>query len=151
MEVNTYQKIKRHKSICFGSPLLAKLEQQGSDLTFWLKTVKNEQTIWNNGLKTLDIQATKDSDLWEIRNKWGEPYNCPSLLSRESSRLWQRMKALSQSQEVSLSWRNGVGTLRRSRWLESWGRVPERRDTESGHWRPTESSLPVIIWVPISS
>lgn len=29
-------------------------------------------------------QAVKDSDLWEMENKWEEPCNCPSLQPWES-------------------------------------------------------------------
>lgn len=35
-------------------------------------------------------QTTKESDPWEMENRWGKPYNCPSLLP------WENFQAMVQ-------------------------------------------------------
>lgn len=83
----------------------------------------------------------KDSDVWEIRKKNEvSPTISPSLLSGESSRLWQKMKEPSQSQEVSLSWEEEAETSRKPKWLEFTGKSSREEIIEWEYCRPAESS-----------
>lgn len=47
---------------------------QAPDLPFHLKQI-NWSIIWYNGFQGIEYQAIKDSDPWEMGNKWSESYN----------------------------------------------------------------------------
>lgn len=48
---------------------------QVPDLLFHLKQM-NWTIIWYNGFQVTEYQAIKDSDPWEMGNKWSATYNC---------------------------------------------------------------------------
>lgn len=83
----------------------------------------------------------KDSDLWETGNKLREPYDCPSLLPKESS-------------GSRMGWRNW-GRARKTSWLRRWAKNPgkPRKLEFIGHSTRgrTEASLKYLVEYTINA
>lgn len=62
-----------NKNLCF-QPWCSNKNQICSPKWNKKKTGRN---IWNNILKDTEHQATNDSDLWGMKHKQHEPYDCP--------------------------------------------------------------------------
>ena len=62
---------------------------------------------------------------WEMRNRWGDPYNFPGRCDSISS-MWCREFELRWSSTDSLSWGTGAKSVGRPRWLKCWRRENHR-------------------------
>lgn len=81
------------------------------------KVFKNGQKYmkqWFSRHWTSDIEGQNP---WEIGNKWGEPYNCQSFMSRENFRQKTKKKGRLTNPGDLFEWGYGAESLRRARWL----------------------------------
>lgn len=102
---------------------------------------KTVQNIRNNSSQDIGDQATKESGRWEIGNKWGEPYDCPSLLCIQQG--W-RIQAETRSfpvEEMEL----GVQNPKQLEFMRQSTR--EERAAWRKFWRPAENSQQCPTWI----
>lgn len=96
-------------------------------------------------------KAIKESDLWEKRGEWGQPYHCPCLLPTKS------FQGLTQREEAK-----GIpGGLTEQRWCgwdceDEYGRNLEDRELEQGDLQRQSSGdfhgvAHVIRWASMST
>ena len=111
--------IKRQSGHTTEHLLLAKMLSTGTGYTFALETTKtNPYKIYETKVfKKLDIKQWR-TVIPEVRNKWGEAYNCLNLLPLQSFWARHRERKPKQSSADSLSWGAGAKSPGKPRQLE---------------------------------
>lgn len=87
------------------------------EFTFSSETDKIHTKYINNSFQDTKHQKIKDSDSWDIRNKWDETHKCPSLMPWRVSRSRHKEEELRQSPEHIMSWGDEPESLVRSKCL----------------------------------